>query len=69
MKALIYIFTSTAILGLAFILLISVLYAWDKLTFVSFRNLLVVCSLVWFAGILLAGQIRKRKCSIHSSSR
>jgi hypothetical protein len=63
MKTLIIISRAIAILGLAVILLISVLYAWDRLPVKSYRNLLVLCSLVWFTGIILAGQIRKRKNS------
>jgi hypothetical protein len=63
MKTLIIISRAIAILGLAVILLISVLYAWDRLPVTSYRNLLIVCSLVWFTGIILAGQIRKRKNS------
>lgn len=65
MKALINISKSIAILGLAVILLISVLYAWDILSVKSYRTLLIVSSLVWFTGIILAGQIRKRRDSKH----
>ena len=65
MKALANISKTIAILGLAIIMLISVLYAWDKLSEKSYWNLLIVCSLVWFTGIILAGQIRKRNNSKH----
>ena len=50
-------FRIVAISGLAFILIITILYASGSAQFDNYLNLLLLGTLVWFAGILLAKRV------------
>lgn len=50
-----------AICGLILIFLVTVLYAWDHITFRNFKIILLAGTIIWFTGILVASNLRNNK--------
>lgn len=50
-----------AICGLILIFLVTVLYAWENITFRNFKILLLAGTLIWFSGILIANTMKRKE--------
>jgi len=56
-----------AVCGLALIMIITCLYAAGVVLFENYTLLLLIGSLIWFTGILLANLVRKKLTGLHKN--